>query len=122
MYEKTKVENEILAGHFGGIGIRFMIIRDSLVVINTISDGPSYIAGIKKRDRIIKVNNESIASVGLKNSDVLKLLKGPINSFVDLTIFSPTTQKQKKVKIKRGMISINSISGNLTFAFSEFKF
>ena len=47
-YEKTKSENEILAGHFGGVGIRFMIIRDSLVVINAIEGGPSFFAGIKK--------------------------------------------------------------------------
>ena len=112
-YEKTKSENEILAGHFGGVGIRFMIIRDSLVVINAIKGGPSFLAGIKKRDRIIKVNGENIASIGLKNEDVLKLLKGPINSGVTITIYSPKSQIEKTVTINRGMIALNSVAASL---------
>ena len=112
-YEKTKSENEILAGHFGGVGIRFMIIRDSLVVINAIEGGPSFLAGIKKRDRIIKVNEENIASVGLRNEDVLKLLKGPINSNVSITVYSPKSQIEKTVTINRGMIALNSVAASL---------
>jgi carboxyl-terminal processing protease len=112
-FEKTKSENEVLAGHFGGVGIRFMIIRDSLVVINAIKEGPSFLAGIEKRDRIIKVNGENIASVGIKNSDVLKLLKGPINSSVTITVYSPKSKKEKTVQIKRGMIAINSVAASL---------
>ena len=112
-YETSKASTEILDGHFGGVGIRFMIIRDSLVVINAIKGGPSYIAGIKKRDRIIEVNGKNIASIGLKNADVLKLLKGEIESSVSLTIFSPETNTKKEIKINRGIIPLNSISASL---------
>ncbi len=112
-HEKTKSENEVLAGHFGGVGIRFMIIRDSLVVINAIKGGPSSLAGIKKRDRIIKVNDKNIASIGLRNADVLKLLKGPIYSSLYITVYSPISQQIKKVKINRGMIALNSVAASI---------
>ena len=112
-YETSKASTEILDGHFGGVGIRFMIIRDSLVVINAIKGGPSYMAGIKKRDRIIEVNGKNIASIGLKNADVLKLLKGEIESSVSLTIFSPENNTKKEIKINRGIIPLNSISASL---------
>lgn len=112
-YERTQSENEVLAGHFGGVGIRFMIIRDTLVVINAIEGGPSFLAGIKKRDRIIKVDGDNIASVGIKNSDVLERLKGPINSGVSITVYSPISKQEKTVEIKRGMIAINSIAASL---------
>ena len=40
--------NESLVGHFGGIGIRFMIYNDTLTVVDVINDGPSEAADIKK--------------------------------------------------------------------------
>ena len=54
--------NESLLGHFGGVGIRFIILRDSLTVVNVIKGGPSEKQGIQKRDRIIKINNDSVQS------------------------------------------------------------
>ena len=69
--ERQRV-NEALVGHFGGVGIRFMILRDTLTVVDVIKNGPSFKMGIEKRDRIIEINNENVASTGLTNNQVLK--------------------------------------------------
>ena len=37
--------NEELQGHFGGVGIRFIILRDTLMITNIIPGGPSEAAG-----------------------------------------------------------------------------
>ena len=58
--------NESLVGHFGGIGIRFMIYNDTLTVVDVIKGGPSESVNINKRDRIITIDDENVAGVNLK--------------------------------------------------------
>ena len=108
--ERQRV-NESLVGHFGGVGIRFMILRDTLTVVDVIKKGPSYKMGIKTRDRIIEINNENVASTGLTNEQVLKKLKGTIGSEVSLSVLK-TNKTIEKVTIQRDMISINSLSAS----------
>ena len=100
--------NESLVGHFGGIGIRFMIYNDTLTVVDVINDGPSEAADIKKRDRIIKINQENVAGIHLKNEDVLKKLKGIIGSTVKLKILKPNKTVLNKT-IVRGSIPLKSV-------------
>lgn len=100
--------NESLVGHFGGIGIRFMIYNDTLTVVDVINDGPSEAADIKKRDRIIKINQENVAGIHLKNEDVLKKLKGIIGSTVKLEILKPNKTVLNKT-IVRAAIPLKSV-------------
>jgi carboxyl-terminal processing protease len=69
--------NEDLQGNYEGIGIEFNIFHDTLVVVSPLSGGPSEAVGLQSGDKIIKVVDKTIAGIGLKNSDVFKLLKGP---------------------------------------------
>ena len=101
--------NESLLGHFGGVGIRFMILRDTLTVVDVIKGGPSEKQGLQKRDRIIKINNDSVAGIGLTNEDVLKKLKGKIGSKVFLTI-KTTENKLVEKTIVRDMIKLKSVA------------
>ena len=78
--------NEPLEGNFDGIGIQFNIQHDTLVVIDPIVGGPSEKVGVKAGDRIIKVNDSLIAGIGIQNNSVLKLLKGPKGTKVDITV------------------------------------
>lgn len=84
--EETRELNEPLAGNFSGIGISFNMNRDTLYVIQTISGGPSERVGILAGDRIIAVNDTSIAGVNMKNSDIMKRLRGPKGSEVDVRV------------------------------------
>ena len=100
--------NESLVGHFGGIGIRFMIYNDTLTVVDVINGGPSESVNINKRDRIITIDDENVAGINLTNEDVLKKLKGVVGSAVKLSILKPN----KNIEIKniiRGSIPLKSI-------------
>jgi carboxyl-terminal processing protease len=105
-------------GNFEGIGIEFIIRDDTLMVVNAIPGGPSESAGIKAGDRIVEVEGKSISGPDLTNDRVMKLLKGPRGTQVDLGI----TQNSKtlgdtdtpledviKVTIVRARIPINSV-------------
>ena len=78
--------NEDLQGNYEGIGIEFNIFHDTVVVVSTLSGGPSEAVGLQSGDKIIKVGEKNIAGVGLKTTDVPKLLKGPKGSEVKIKI------------------------------------
>lgn len=84
--EETKELNEPLIGNFSGIGVSFNMNKDTLYVIQTVNGGPSEKVGILAGDRIIMVNDTSIAGVKMKNSDIMKRLRGPKGSKVNLKI------------------------------------
>src|SRR3712207_5803488 len=59
----TKSLTEPLQGSFEGIGVQFNMAQDTLLVIQTISNGPSEKVGIVAGDRIVSVNDTAIAGV-----------------------------------------------------------
>ena len=74
--EEVEKMNEPLQGSFEGIGISFNILKDTLLVVTTIPGGPSEKVGLQAGDRIVEVDGENVAGVGLENSDVFKMLRG----------------------------------------------
>src|SRR5690554_8107918 len=73
-----------MKGDFVGIGINFYTYKDTITVIRTIEGGPSEKAGIVGGDRIIMANGDSIFGKKWSNNDIIKKLKGPLNTIVDL--------------------------------------
>lgn len=98
---------EMIEGKFGGVGIRFSIIRDTICITNVIKNSPSDKIGILPGDKIIAVNNKSIASKKVTNQKVMDLLKGKENTPVKVEIF----RNNKKISktILRGSIPIESV-------------
>lgn len=84
--EETRELNEPLEGNFSGIGISFNMASDTLYVIQTISGGPSERVGILPGDRIIAVNDTNIAGIKIKNSQIMKKLRGPKGTDVNVTV------------------------------------
>lgn len=84
--EEVKEMNEPLEGNFEGIGVQFNIMDDTILVISTIPGGPSERLGIKAGDRIIKIDDDTVAGVGIKNNDVFKRLRGSKGTLVKVSI------------------------------------
>lgn len=82
--EETIELNEPLQGNFSGIGISFNMDRDTLYVIQTIPGGPAEKVGMLAGDRIIIVNDTAIAGVKMKRRDIMKRLRGPKGTDVDV--------------------------------------
>jgi carboxyl-terminal processing protease len=78
--------NEPLVGNFSGIGIQFNMLGDTLVVIQTVPNGPSQKAGILAGDRIIKVDNEPVAGVNMPSDSIVKRLRGPRGTTVGVQV------------------------------------
>ncbi len=84
--EETKELNEPLQGNFSGIGISFNMNKDTLYVIQTVPGGPSERVGLLAGDRIISVNDTAIAGVKMKNSAIMKRLRGEKGTKVNVKV------------------------------------
>lgn len=101
--------NEPLEGNFDGIGVQFNIQKDTVTVIKTISGGPSEKVGIKDGDRIVTVNDSLIAGVGIKNSDVMDLLRGKKGTKVKVGIYRRGEDDLVDFTITRDEIPLYSV-------------
>ncbi|MFM7193942.1 MAG: S41 family peptidase [Bacteroidota bacterium] len=84
--DDRQAANEDLRGNYEGIGMEFNIFHDTLTVVTPLSGGPSEAVGLQPGDKIIRVEDRDIAGIGLTNSEVFKLLKGPRGTKVKLSI------------------------------------
>ena len=109
--EETRELNEPLQGNFSGIGITFNINKDTLYVVQTVSGGPSEKVGMLAGDRIIAVNDTSIAGVKMKNSDVMKRLRGPKGTKVNVKVLRKSAASTDTIdfRITRDDIPIYSV-------------
>lgn len=110
--EEVAEMNQPLEGNFEGIGISFNIFKDTLLVLTTISGGPSEKVGLYAGDRIIEVDGKGIAGTGLKNSDVFKLLRGDKGTSVDLKVLRKNSKEILDFTIIRDKIPIFSLDAS----------
>ena len=104
-----KSVEESMQGNFEGIGVEFNILNDTLIVVSAIAGGPSELLGIQSGDRIIAVEGESIAGVGISNDEVIKMLRGEKGSDVSVAIFRPGHGEILHFDITRNEIPIHSL-------------
>ena len=84
--EEVKKMNEPLQGNFEGIGVQFNMVEDTLFIIQPVSGGPSAKVGILAGDRIITVNDTTIAGVKMSREEIMRRLRGPKGTHVKLGI------------------------------------
>jgi carboxyl-terminal processing protease len=107
--EEVQSANEPLMGSFDGIGIQFNIHQDTIMVVEPIQGGPSEKLGIRSGDKIVKIDGENVAGIGIKNSDVMKKLKGPKGTKVTVGIERNNSEELYYYNIIRDKIPIYSI-------------
>ena len=76
--------NAPLKGSFTGVGIRFQIFKDTILIVQAIPGGPSEKVGLMAGDKIIKIKNELVAGNGIKNKGVRERLLGPKGTKVEI--------------------------------------
>ncbi len=101
--------NDPLEGSFDGIGVEFRIIKDTIVVINTVAGGPSEEKGVKAGDRIVKVDDSLVAGIKITNKQVMKKLKGKGGSKVKISVKRQGFKSLIDFILTRGKIPTYSI-------------
>ena len=111
--KKYQAVEEDMQGSFSGIGVQFNIIDDSIVVVSAISGGPSEKLGIQSGDRIVSVEKEDVASAGIKNEGVIKLLRGQKGSTVNINIKRRGQKELMLFAITRDDIPLYSVDAGI---------
>jgi carboxyl-terminal processing protease len=101
--------NEPLDGSFEGVGVQFNIMNDTLMVVNPVVGGPSEKVGVRAGDRIIGIDDENVAGIGIKNSDVYKYLRGKKGTKVNLTVLRKGTKGELRFVVVRDKIPLHSV-------------
>lgn len=100
--EQNKTMMESLGGSFEGVGIQFNIMNDTVMVVATVSGGPSEKAGIRAGDRIVSVDGKSI--IGTTNDKVFGLLRGKKGTRVKIGIQRQGSSEVSVYEVKRDVI------------------
>ncbi len=100
--------NESIQGKFGGIGVRFLLHRDTICVTNVINGSPSKIAGVKAGDKIIEIEGKTVIGIKITNEQIMQKLKGIEGSSVKFKVLRG--KKQLLFTLQRGSIPIETVS------------
>lgn len=107
--EEVKALTEPLQGNFEGIGVQFNMVDDTLLVIQPVSKGPSEKVGIMAGDRIVSVNDTAIAGVKMSREEIMRHLRGPKGTKVNLGIVRRGVAETLKFTVKRDKIPVKSV-------------
>ena len=103
-YAKAKEE---MSGSYEGVGVEFLILRDSLMVNRVVPFGPSFRAGIQSGDRIVQVDGKDISGKSLNNDGVMKMLKGDAGSVVNISVLRK--KEYLNFNVERGSLPLPSV-------------
>ena len=107
--KEVKALNEPLQGNFDGIGVQFNMVDDTLLVIQPVVKGPSEKVGIMAGDRIVSVNDTAIAGVKMARDEIMRRLRGPRGTKVDLGIVRRGVAGVMRFTVKRDKIPVKSV-------------
>lgn len=101
------------AGALTGVGLQISQDSESkeLRVIAPIEGSPAEQAGIKPRDRIVKINGVSTADFSL--DEAAERMRGPKGSLVTLTILHEAATEAEEIQVVRDRISLNPVYADL---------
>lgn len=101
--------NSELQGSFGGVGIMFNVINDTVRVNKITINGPSYQSGIVAGDRIVEINDTIYAGKGIDSNSIIKKLKGEIGTKVKIGVIHKGEKAISRYIITRGSVPVKSI-------------
>lgn len=108
--------NEELDGAFGGVGVSFQILSDTVRVIEVIPGGPAELVGMQPGDLILEANGKKMAGVKITNQDVYTNLRGKEGTKVSLTVKRKNIAKPLHFDVVRDKIPEYSVDSKYMIA------
>ena len=110
--KEVKSFNEPLQGGFEGVGVQFNVLEDTLLVVQTINDGPSEKAGIIAGDRFVSVNDTAIAGVKMSKEEIMRRLRGPKGTKVKIGVKRAGIKDILSFVVVRDKIPLNTVEAS----------
>jgi carboxyl-terminal processing protease len=103
-YKEMQVDTK---GSFGGIGIEIGLRNDVLTIISPIEDTPAFRAGLKAKDRIVKIEDKSTKDMGLM--EAVKLMRGKRGTELNISVMRKGFDAPRVFTLVRAVIKIKSV-------------
>ena len=107
--QRATTLNETLDGGFEGIGIEYLLIKDTLYVSNVIKNGPADKAGLGIGDKVITLNNQKFAGTHLSENVVDNAFRGTRSTVLQLGVLQGTSPVIKNISITRDRVALSSL-------------
>ena len=98
-----------MQGNFFGIGVSFLMYKDSVAIIRVLKDGPSEAAGLLAGDRILIANRDTLYQKNYSNEKIMQTLKGAAGTTVDMTLYRKSEDKVFQLEMQRGKVPLPSV-------------
>lgn len=108
--------NDELEGSFGGVGVSFQVLNDTVTVVEVVSGGPAEKVGILAGDVILKANGTHLSGNNVTNEQVFKTLRGKEGTKVAVEVKRQNSRKPLTFEIVRGEIPSNSVDSKYMIA------
>ncbi|MDE7401951.1 MAG: S41 family peptidase [Muribaculaceae bacterium] len=109
---ELQTTNDELEGSFGGVGIMFQVINDTVNVVEVVTGGPAEAVGILPGDMILDANGKKLSGAEVSNDVVFKTLRGQQGSKVKVNVKRPNSKKNLAFEITRGDIPSHSVDAS----------
>ena len=106
---ESKAQSEALEGTFEGIGLEFFNLRDTLLVVGVIANGPAEKAGLKVGDRILRIDSTYVSGRKVPQKDVDKMIRGKKGSTVAIYVTRDNEIRPQPFSVIRDQVNVSSI-------------
>lgn len=106
---EARAQKETLEGSFDGIGVEYYRLNDTLLAVGLIVDGPADRAGLRVGDKLLAVNGEAIAGVGVSDKEIENKIRGKRGSMLELSIRRDGEDAPAPLRVVRDRIVVSSI-------------
>lgn len=107
--DQLKLVNEQLEGSFDGIGIEFVVVEDTVMVITALEGGPSDLAGIRAGDRIVQIEDTLTLGENIDYEGILGKLRGESGSKIKIGVRRGNDAELTHFTVMRGKIPMKSV-------------
>lgn len=94
---------------FEGIGVEFNMVEDTLLILGVIPNGPSYKAGVRMGDKILRINEDTVSGVNKTNDEIVNIIRGPGNTKITAYIKRIDVEGVVEIEITRQRIKHKSV-------------
>ncbi len=101
--------NDQLEGNFDGIGVEFLMLEDTIVIIAPMAGGPSEAAGILPGDKIVQIGDSIIVGRNLKTEKIIDMLRGKKGTPVKIGVLRANEKRIREFTVTRDKIPVHSV-------------
>ena len=104
-----KKVNEELEGNFEGVGIEFMVLDDTIMVVSALSGGPSEKAGLLAGDKIVEIGDSLAVGKDIDPTKLVNKLRGEQGTKIKIGVLRGLDKTVKYFTVTRDEIPMHSV-------------